>query len=131
LKPAKNSYNLLGEFPSCNEHWQNCYGTVEDDFLEIDAIIGHVFFDEFAVANHIPLTVRKRGRFWPPLKKKQELGGSRFINRLAYFTNICLGRLECCKFSQNSDVASSAKWKHALILNKSLWFSGLGAGLSP
>ncbi len=47
-------------------------------------------------------------------------------------TNICLGRLQCCKFSQNSDLASSAKWKnHALNINKSLWFRGLGAGLSP
>jgi hypothetical protein len=33
----------MGEFPS-KEHWQNCYGTVEDDFLEIDAIIGDILF---------------------------------------------------------------------------------------
>jgi hypothetical protein len=39
--PAKNSLNvinLMGEFPSIG-HWQNCCGGVEDDFLEIDAII--------------------------------------------------------------------------------------------
>jgi hypothetical protein len=29
----------MGELHS-KEHWQYCYGTVEDDFLEIDAIIG-------------------------------------------------------------------------------------------
>jgi hypothetical protein len=26
------------------EHWQNCYGTVEDDFLEIDVMIGDINF---------------------------------------------------------------------------------------
>jgi hypothetical protein len=31
----------MGEFPS-KEHSQNCYGTVEDDFLEIDAKIGYI-----------------------------------------------------------------------------------------
>jgi hypothetical protein len=52
----------MGEFPS-KEHWQNCYGTVEDDLLEIDAIIGEIIFYEFAVAGHISLTVREKGRF--------------------------------------------------------------------
>ncbi len=33
----------MGGFPS-KEHWHNCYGTVEDDFLEIDAIIGDIIF---------------------------------------------------------------------------------------
>jgi hypothetical protein len=33
----------MGEFPS-KENWQNCYETVEDDFLEIDAIIGDIIF---------------------------------------------------------------------------------------
>jgi hypothetical protein len=34
----------MGEF-SGKEHWQNCYGTVEDDFLEIiDAINGDIIF---------------------------------------------------------------------------------------
>ncbi len=52
-------------------------------------------------------------------------------------TNVCLwslehGGLEWCKFSQNSEVASSAKWKNdALNMHKSSWFSGLGAGFSP
>jgi hypothetical protein len=35
----------------------NCHGNVEDDFLEID------FLNEFAVADHISLTVREKGRF--------------------------------------------------------------------
>jgi hypothetical protein len=33
----------MGEFPS-KEHWQNCYGTLLDDFLGIDAIIGDIIF---------------------------------------------------------------------------------------
>jgi hypothetical protein len=31
----------MGKYPS-KEHWQKCYGVVEDDFLEIDAIIGDI-----------------------------------------------------------------------------------------
>jgi hypothetical protein len=38
-----------------------------------------------------------------------------------------LGRLEWCKLSQNSEVASSVKWKNdALSMYESSWFSGLG-----
>jgi hypothetical protein len=33
----------MREFLS-KENWQNYYGTVEDDFLEIDAIIGDIIF---------------------------------------------------------------------------------------
>jgi hypothetical protein len=36
------------------------YGTVEDHFLMIDAIIGDIIFYEFAVADHISLTVREK-----------------------------------------------------------------------
>jgi hypothetical protein len=53
----------MGEFPN-NEHWQNCYGTVEDDFLDIDAIIWDIIFYVFAVADHISLTVREKGRLF-------------------------------------------------------------------
>ncbi len=44
----------MGEFPS-NEHWLNCYGTVEDDFLEIDAIIEDIisFMSLLLVAFHL------------------------------------------------------------------------------
>jgi hypothetical protein len=52
----------MGEFPS-KEHWQNCYGNVEDGFLEIDAIIGDIIFYEFAVADHISHTVWEKGHF--------------------------------------------------------------------
>ncbi len=52
----------MGEFPS-KEHWQNCYGTVEDDVLEIAAIIGDIIFYELAVADHISLTAREKGLF--------------------------------------------------------------------
>ncbi len=44
LNPAKkNSLNLMGEFPS-KEHWENCYGALLDNFLEIDAIIWDIIF---------------------------------------------------------------------------------------
>jgi hypothetical protein len=40
------------------------YGTVDDDFLEIDAIIGDIiFFNEFTVVDHNSLTVREKGSF--------------------------------------------------------------------
>ncbi len=54
------------------------------------------FFYEFAVADHISLTVREKGRFLGHcLRKKQELGGTRFKNyRLAYYSNVCLGHLQ-------------------------------------
>jgi hypothetical protein len=41
--PAKNCFNLMGEVTS-KEHWQNCDGTLLDNFLEIDAIIGDIIF---------------------------------------------------------------------------------------
>ncbi len=121
----------MGEFHSNKEHWQNCYGTVEDDFLAIDAIIGDIIFYEFAVADHISLTVREKGRFLGLcLRKNKSLMAPGSQIRLANFTNVCLGRLQCCKLGQNSDVASSAKWtNHAINKNKSSWFSGFG--LSP
>jgi hypothetical protein len=86
----------MGEFTS-KEHWQNFYGTVEDDFLEIDAIIENIviFFSYFAVADHISLTVREKGSrkgvFGPLLKKKQELGGARFINKACKIDKRLLG----------------------------------------
>jgi hypothetical protein len=33
----------MEEFPS-KEQWQNCYVTLLDNFLEIDAIIGDIIF---------------------------------------------------------------------------------------
>ncbi len=122
----------MGDFPS-KENWQNCYGTVDDDFLEIDAIIGDIIFlNEFAVSDHISLTVREKRRFLGHcLRKNKSLVAPGSLIRLANITNFCLGRLQCCKFSQNSDVASLAKWtNHAQNINKYLWFSGLGAGPS-
>jgi hypothetical protein len=37
----------MGEFPSSKEHWKNCYGTLLENILEIDAIIGDIFFMGF------------------------------------------------------------------------------------
>jgi hypothetical protein len=80
------------EFPS-KEHWQNCYGTLLDNFLEIDAIIGDIIF--YGFADHISHSVREKAPFLGPLLKKNEsleAPGSHI--RLAYCKNVCLGRLE-------------------------------------
>jgi hypothetical protein len=55
LNPAKNSLNLMGEFRS-KEHWQNCYATLLDNYLEIDDIIGDIIF--YGFADHILHPVR-------------------------------------------------------------------------
>jgi hypothetical protein len=76
--PAKkNSLNIIREFPS-KEHLQNRYGTLLDNFLEIDAIIGDMLF--YGFADHILHLVRESTFSGPLLKKKRELGGTRFIN---------------------------------------------------
>ncbi len=74
MNPAKNSFKLMGEFPS-KEQRQNCYGTVEDDFREIDAIIRDIIFllYQFGVADHISLAVRERAFLGPLLKKNKSL----------------------------------------------------------
>ncbi len=122
----------MGESPS-KEHWQNCYGmrVVKDDLLDVDAIIDHIIFLWVCCCwSHFTYTERKRAFFGPLLKEKQELGGTGFINKACILYKRL--QVQCCKLSKNSDVASSAKWKnHALNIDKSLWFSGLGAGLSP
>jgi hypothetical protein len=88
----------MEELPS-KERWQNCYSTVEDDFLEIDAIVGDIIFYEFAVADHISLTVKEKGRFFfgPLLKKKQELGGTGFINKACILYKRLLGTFAVLK----------------------------------
>jgi hypothetical protein len=59
--PAKTASILWGEFPS-KEHWQNCYVTLLDNFLEVDAIIGDIIF--YGFANHILHPVREKAPFW-------------------------------------------------------------------
>jgi hypothetical protein len=51
----------MGEFSS-KEHRQNCSGTLLDDFLEIDAIIGDIIL--YGFAEHILHTVREKAPFW-------------------------------------------------------------------
>jgi hypothetical protein len=68
------------------------------------------------------------------LKKKQEFGATRFIYKACILYKCLLGMSAVLQvhFSQNSVVARSAKWKnHSLNISMSLWFSALGAGLSP
>jgi hypothetical protein len=66
-------------------------GTLLDDFLEIDAIIGGIiFFNGFA--DHILHPVRAKAPFWGPLLKKiQELGGPGFINKACSLCKCLLG----------------------------------------
>ncbi len=52
----------MGEFPS-KEHWQSCYGTLLDNYLEIDAIIGDIIFF-YGFADHILHPVRNKTPFW-------------------------------------------------------------------
>jgi hypothetical protein len=55
-------------------------GTLLDDFLQIDAIIGGIIFDGFA--GHILHPVREKAPLWGHcLRKNGELGGPRFINK--------------------------------------------------
>ncbi len=117
----------MGIFPS-KEHWQNCYGTLLDNFLEIDAIIGDII-SFYGIADHILHPVGEKAPFGATVEEKTRAWWHKL--RLAYYTNVCLGRLECCKFGQNSDVASSATWKNDVLnINKSSWFSASGAGLT-
>ncbi len=61
-----------------------------DNFLEINAIIGDVIF--YGFADHILHPVREKALFWRPLlKKKRELGGTRFINKACILYKRLLG----------------------------------------
>ncbi len=73
--PTKNSLILTGESAS-KEHWEICYGTLLNDFIEIDARLGDLLFYGFAVADHILHRVRDSTFFGRLLKKKRELGGT-------------------------------------------------------
>jgi hypothetical protein len=52
----------MGGFPS-KEHWQNCYGTLLDNFLEIDVLTGDIFFFLYGYAEQILHPVRKKAPF--------------------------------------------------------------------
>jgi hypothetical protein len=41
------------EESASKEHWKNCYGTLLDDFLGIDARLGDIFIHGFAVTADI------------------------------------------------------------------------------
>jgi hypothetical protein len=53
---------------SSKEHWQNCYGTLLDNFLQIDAIIGDIVL--YGFADHILHPVREKESL---LKKNESL----------------------------------------------------------
>jgi hypothetical protein len=50
----------MGECPT-KKHWQICYGTVLDTFLEIDAIIGDIIF---GFVDHFLHPVKEKAPFW-------------------------------------------------------------------
>jgi hypothetical protein len=54
LNPAKNSFNRMGEFPS-KEHWQNCYGILLDNFLQVNAITRGIIFMGVLITFYIQL----------------------------------------------------------------------------
>ncbi len=45
------------------ENWQNCYGTLLDNFLEIDVIIGDIIFF-YGFADHILHPVWEKAPSW-------------------------------------------------------------------
>jgi hypothetical protein len=51
----------MGQFPR-KEHWENCYGTLLDNFLDIDAIIGDIII--YGFADHILHPVREKAPVW-------------------------------------------------------------------
>ncbi len=104
-------------------------GTLLDDFLEIDAIIWGIVF--YGFADHILHPVREKAFLSHWWRKKQELGGHRFIKKACSLCKCLLGtfgmmkvmsKLRGSKFSQMEEWCPQYVWV--------LWFSGLGAGLS-
>jgi hypothetical protein len=69
----------------------------------------------------------------PLLKKKRELGGTRFINKACILYKRLLGTsgvIQVQSQRRRSKFSQIEEWCPQNI-NKSSWFSGLGAGLSP
>jgi hypothetical protein len=82
--------------------------TLLDDFLEIHAIIGGIIF-LWVCWSHFTSSERESAFLGPLLKKKQELGGPRFINNACSLRKRLLGasgvmqvksKLRGSKFSQ-------------------------------
>ncbi len=71
--------------------------------------------------------------FGPQLKKKRELGGTRFINKACILYKRLLGTsgvIEVQSKLRRSKFIQMEEWCPQYI-NTSSWYSGLGAGLSP
>jgi uncharacterized membrane protein len=60
-------------------HWQSFCGTLLDNFLQIDAIIGGIIFMGLLITFCIQ-SERKR-LFGATVEEKRELGGTKFINK--------------------------------------------------
>jgi hypothetical protein len=70
----------MAEYPS-KEHWHNYDGTLLDNFLRIDAMIGEIIF--YGFADHILHLVREKKRlFGATVEEQQELRrATRFKNQ--------------------------------------------------
>ncbi len=111
----------MKEFPS-KEHWQNCYGTLLDSFLKIDAIIGDIII-LWVCRSHFTSSERESALLGPLLKKKQELGGTRFIHKACILYKRLLGtsgvlrvhsKLRRSKFSQLAE--SCTQYQQVLVV---------------
>jgi hypothetical protein len=90
----------MGEFPG-KEHWQNCYGTLLDNFLEIDAIIGDIIFFLWVCQSHFTSNERENAFLGSVLlKKKRELGGTYYVHKYGLHT------LRTCAWDVWSDASS-------------------------
>ncbi len=122
LQPIKklNYYGFVSQQVTSKKlSWELCWII----FLRL---IRHQFFMSLLITFHI------QSFLGPLLKKKRELDGTRFINKACILYKRLLGtsgvlqvqsKLRRRKFRQLEECPH--------YINKSLWFSGLGAGLSP
>jgi hypothetical protein len=68
-------------------------GTLLDDFLEIDAIIGGII--SYGFADHILHPVREKAPFWATVEKKTRAWWPQVHKQCLHtLRTVCLGRLE-------------------------------------
>ncbi len=104
----KKQPQSYGGIEPSKEHWQSCYGTLLDNFLEIDAIIGDIIFLGLLITFYIQWD-RENVFLGLLLKNKHELDGTRFISKACILYKRLLGmsgvtqvqsKLRHSKFSQ-------------------------------
>jgi hypothetical protein len=114
---------------------ENCYGNFVGWFSR-DWCHNwrHHFFFFHGFADPILHSVIEKVPFWGHCwRKKQELGGARFINKACILSKCLLGTsgvMQVHSKLRSSKFIQMEEWCPQYI-NKSSGFSGLGAGLSP